>query len=357
MATYLVLFCSIVLLGNPIQQLSINKSKSDRRILLFIVIVLLVVFAGLRGVGADYGNYTRLYHNLKIQSLGTLWQSVITFDEPGLKIICILARVIYDDPTTMFFICSFLSITPCVILISKENVNFCFAITLYFLLVWNGTFGAIRQYLAGAMIFCAYPYLREKKFWKYCVFIILGATFHITALIMIPVYFLVANKVSWKRTLLIVVVSFILRYSYDFLFSLLGAVKDKTFGNYAYFTTEVNILRILVAFAPIVLFLLIPQKRRTDKNLEQSELNNLDLAINIILMNAAFMFATAGSAYLARVVIYTSIFFPLVIPEITKQFDKGTKSIIIPIMVVCYLLYFIYGVYAQNLQYIFFFQR
>ena len=354
MATYIILFCCIGLMGYSIQQLTMKKSKNVRGFLLFLIIALLVLIAGFRGVGADFGNYTRLYHNLKKQTWETLWNSVIAFDEPGYKLLCFVASRIYDDETTMFFLSSLLSIPPCVILIYKEKVPFYFGSILYFLLIWTGTFGAVRQYLAATMIFCAYPYLRGRNFGKYCLFVIIGAAFHITALIMIPVYFLVVRKTTWKNTLLIIIVSFVLRYSYDFIFSLLGAVKDKEFGEYSYLTSEVNIFRILVAFAPIILFVFIPKNSRKGIGNGQS---SLDLAINIILINAAFMFATMGSTYLARVGIYTGIFFPLVIPEITKQFDRETKSIVEFIMVVCYLAYFFYGIYAQGLGYIFFFQR
>jgi transmembrane protein EpsG len=204
------------------------------------------------------------------------------------------------------------------------------------------------------MIFCAYPYLRERKFGRYLLFVILGATFHVTALIMIPIYFLVAREITWKNTVLIIVISFVLRYSYDFVFDLMGAVKDKEFGEYAYLTADVNILRIIVAFAPIILFLFIPPKSR--KGIEHKE-NQIDLSMNIVLINAALMFATMGSTYLARVGIYTSIFFPLVIPEITKKFDKETRSIFEFVIIVCYMVYFLYGIYAQKLGYIFFFQR
>ena len=257
MVIYILVFCCIALIGYSIQQLTTQRSNTLRYVLLFLVVALLVSVAGFRGVGADFGNYTRLYKNLKVQTWQTLWHSMITFDEPGYKLLCYICSKIYDSPTTMFFLSSLLSIAPCILLIYKEKVPFCVAIILYFLLIWTGTFGAVRQYLAAAMIFCAYPYLRERKFWKYCFFVVLGASFHITALIMLPIYFLVTREITWKNTLLIIIVSFVLRYSYDFLFNLLGAIKDKEFGEYAYLTTGVNIFRILIAFAPIVLFLFI----------------------------------------------------------------------------------------------------
>lgn len=354
MFTYVILFGLIGLLGYFIQQLSKGRSKNFRFLLLFIIIAVLVLLAGFRGVGADFGNYTRLYGNLKRQTWETMWKSMITFDEPGYKLLCLISSWIHDSPTTMFFLSSLLTITPCVILIYKEKDPFTFAIILYFLLVWTGTFGAVRQYLAAAMIFCAYPYLRERKFWKYCFFVILGATFHITALIMIPVYFLVVRKASWKNTLILVVFSFILRYSYDIIFSIIGAVKDKEFGEYSYLTTEVNIFRILVAFAPIVLFIFIT---KSDQNISESQPGTLALSKNLILINAAFMFATMNSAYLARVGIYTSIFSPLIIPDITKTFERKTRIIVEVVIVLCYAAYFLYGVYAQDLEYIFVFQR
>ena len=354
MATYVILFGLIMLIGYPISQKPTKRNKNSCTGLLFVLIALLVVMAGLRGVGADYGNYVKLYGNLKKQTLQSLWQATIEFNEPGFKLLCLFASVIYDDPITMFFLSALISIAPCIILIYKEEVPFVIAIILYYLLVWNGTFGAVRQYLAATMIFCAYPFLRERKFWKYCLLIIIGSSFHITALIMLPVYFFVIKKASWKNAIIIILASFILSYSYDYIFKVLSVVKEKEFGEYSYFTTSVNIFRILVAFAPIVLFAFVSKNKQ---GFLPNEQRSLDLAINIILINAAFMFATKDSAYLARVGIYTGVFFPLAIPEITKRFDKNTRMIIELIMVIFYLAYFLYGIYAQKLGYMFFFQR
>ena len=64
-----------------------------------------------------------------------------------------------------------------------------------------------------------------------------------------------------------------------------------------------------------------------------------------------------NSAYFARVGIYTIAFFPIVIPEIIKKCDKKTYITIIIIMTMLYLIYWLYGIHVQGLEYITFFQR
>lgn len=354
MSVYIILFCYTALTGYSINKMKNNHNKKFGKFLLFILMAVLVLVAGFRGVGSDYGNYVRVYENITKLTLEDLWISIIKFDEPGFKLLCFVSKLIYDSPTTMFVLSSLLTIAPCIWLIYKEDVDFGLAIILYLLLVWVGTFGAVRQCLAGAMVFCGYHHLKKRNFFKYLLWVVIGASFHITCLIMIPLYFIMSRKVSFKGVLLIIVSAIVLRYSYDFLFELIGAVKDKELGDYSYLTTEVNVFRILVAFAPIILFLFIPKKSKVEV---AGKVTQLDLAMNAILINAALMFATMGSAYLARVGIYLSVFFPIAIPEIIKGYDKKSYAIIVLVMTVLYLAYCLYGVNAQGLEYITIFQR
>ncbi len=357
MTTYIILFCYISLMGFFIHKIRNSQNKNFGKILLFIIIGILVVVTGIRGVGADFGNYIRMYENQKNFSFADLWQSIISFNEPGYRLICMVSKWIYDSPITMFTICAILTIVPIIIVTYKESDNFALAIVLYILLVWDSSFGAIRQAIASAFIVLGLPYIKQKKFFKYCLCVIVASTFHFTALIMLPVYFVIAKRTSFINTLIVIVVSLILLYSYDFIFEVLNIYKDKDITEYSYMTTQVNIFRILVAFAPILLFVFVPKDKSTTTTLEGNSVSLIDISMNIVLVNAALMFAMMNSAYFARAGIYTIAFFPIAISEIIKKYDKKTYAVIVVVMVMMYFIYWLYGIHAQGLEYITFFQR
>lgn len=334
-----------------------NSTKQLRWFLVFIIAAILVIVTGIRGVGADFGNYERLYNNVKVQSFGSIIRAFINFDEPGYKLICWISYLIYDDPVTMMIICAFITILPSVIVMYKQKGDFCFYMVFYVLIVWTQCFGAIRQCIAATMLFCAYPYLKNKNFWKYLLFVLIACCFHATAIIMLPLYFILNHKISLGNVAFIAVIAVILRFSYDQIFELVAFIKGEDMDLYSYHLTEVNLFRVIVSFAPIVLFLFLPKDYGKNNDDGKADIKGLNLAFNFLILNAALMFASMGSAYLARVCMYTTTFLPFAIYEIIKHYDWQSRKALILIMFVCYVAYFTYDIYAHGLSYITYFQR
>ena len=361
MLVYIAVFLLVLALGFYVSErkktASLQSKKSDSHLFVFLILLIFIGVTGFRGVGADFNNYVRLYNNQKNSSFADLWESIITFKDPGYRLICIISKWIYDSPITMFMIFVVLTIVPIIIVMYKETDNFAFSIVLYTLLVWVDSFGAIRQAVASAFIVLGLPYLKKQKFCKYCLCVIAATMFHVTALVMLPVYFVLTRRMSFKNTLLIIVVSVVLRYSYDFIFEILNVYKGKDITEYSYMTSDVNIFRVLVSFAPILLFFFVPKNKMKRTEVGGNSLRLIDISMNIVLVNAALMFATMSSTYLARVSIYLVAFFPITIPEIIKVYDKKSYGFIVAIMTVLYFLYWLYGIHAQGLEYMTIFQR
>lgn len=363
---YVVVFLVVAALGAYISEREragfLKRKHADIGLAFLVLLLILVVVAGIRGVGADFGNYMRLYHNVKITTAEGLWKSLINLKEPLYKLLCIIASWIYDDPVTMFILCAILTVCPIVWVTYKETHNFFFAIVLYVMLVWVDSFGAIRQALSSAFVVMSFPYLMRRKFWKYLICVLIASMFHVTSLVMLPMYFVLSRKVSILNTAIIAIVSVVVRYSYDFIFDILEVYKGKDIEEFSYMTSDVNIFRILVAFAPIALFLFLPKKTdiphiSDEEAIDGVKVSRLDVSINIVLINAALMFSTMGSAYLARVGIFTVAFFPIAIPEIIRRYDRKSHMIIMIIMALAYFAYWMYGINAQGLSYITIFQR
>ena len=72
-------------------------------------------------------------------------------------------------------------------------------INLYF---YYCTMNFIRQSIAISIVMFAYTFMINKKFWRFLPLVLLASAFHLTALIMLPVYFLVNLKPSPKIPLL-----------------------------------------------------------------------------------------------------------------------------------------------------------
>ena len=56
----------------------------------------------------------------------------------------------------------------------------------HFFISMNG----VRQYMALAIVFCAFAFIRERCLWKYALCVLAASLFHTSALIFLPLYFL-----------------------------------------------------------------------------------------------------------------------------------------------------------------------
>lgn len=315
----------------------------------FVTGAILVLVGGLRyRVGADYGNYIGAYELRKI----TWWSYVKSFDEPGFSAICKISSLIHDNYATMFFICSLITIGLFMNTIKKYSNSYLFSVLMFiFVGTWAGSFGAIRQYLAAAVLFAGHRYMYDRKIWKWLIIVIVSMQFHRTAIIMLPVYFIATKKINIKTIFIIFAAIIGIKFSYDYIFDTMSFFKGVDQTEYSYMQTEVNIFRILVACAPILLYFITYGRHHKNYNRETEFYSML------LFINAAFLIGTSSSAYLARVGIFTETYAVLALPRMVVQESIFDKTIYKMIILVGYFIYFSYQIYIMsslnNFQWIF----
>lgn len=331
----------------------IQEAKKNKAGSIFFAIAtgfILVFVAGFRWyVGTDYANYANAYESYKAE----VWDTIINFEEPGIRIIASLSEYIYDDYATMFLLASLITIGLFVYIIYKYSNSFFVSILLFiFGHGWSESFNGIRQMLASAIIFAGHRFIIEKDFKKYLLIILLASSFHISALPMILLYFIPQTKVTLKKALVLLLVIFVGLNTYEYLFAIINFVTG-LFGESLemtdYLTQEVNILRILVMMAPPALYLLITPK----ENLSKPD----NFYINMLFINAAIYMMSINSAYLARFALYTIPYVTIGLPIILKNSKKSTSIMIMYVALILYLMFWIYDVSTveslYNFQWIF----
>lgn len=312
-----------------------KKNFTTYRIFVFLSIATLACVAGLRYyVGTDYGGYYNGYPRWE-QEFVTRWQK---WDEPGLSTIAKLLYFFTQDGAAFIFVLAALTMFLCGITIAKYSDTFAFSIMLYiFTSCWSGAFNGVRQYLAAAVFFAGHRLILERKFIKYCILVFIASSFHITALVMLPMYFLITQVLDLKKIVFIIVSGITLVFSYDFLFDLAGILKDseKTATDSVYAQNQIHPLRIVIALAPIVLyFILLAQK----KGFTGAE----NFYMGFIFVRAAFIFATANSAYLNRIDIYFLPFVAIGLSKLILKFPKNQQFILKAIVLILYCIVWLY---------------
>lgn len=184
-----LLVLSFVTFWTLLEQKAINRKS------FWLPWIVLSLFAGIRSfrVGTDSGNYTRDFRNqLDIYNF--------QFDESveiGYQLLKYILLSLTDEYFWLFFIASLLIVYCYLNIIKKYSVSYVVSVFLFITLgVYSFSFNGLRQGLAMAIFALALPYLLEKKFFMYVIVCLAASLFHVTALFMIPFYFIVNLNVK-----------------------------------------------------------------------------------------------------------------------------------------------------------------
>lgn len=223
-------------------------------------------------------------------------------------------RNMTDDPQWLIAFSSVFAMPVPIFILYKYSYPF--DLSLYLFVTYGyvgGMMNGMRQYMAAAIVLCGTKYLfslKKSSFIKYAVIIVLAWSMHKSALIMLPMYFVVRRK-AWKfSSYAIILGSVVATVAFDAILpSFLGALEDTSYGIYAnngWFTdgTEsgASIGRSLVTFYPVAIAYM--NKDRMKK------LGHIgDVLINIAFVNIAIAIVSTYNWIFTRVAIYLMVYF------------------------------------------------
>lgn len=270
------------------------------------------VFSGLRNNMGDTFYYIYSY---KLMDPDTMEPIKFSFEGgilyPYIQYLC---RLRSPDPYALIMITALIAVIPTVFIIYKYSCPYELGIALYVLTsYYSFSMNGIRQYAAAGILILGTKYLLSEKFsdfFKYLIFVLIAWLFHSSALIMIPIYFIVRRR-SWTPfTLFILLGTTAATAAFDSLLpSFLGAIEDTTYGIYAengWFTsgqeTGSDIIRVAVLAVPLVLAYISREK------LSYLHGRKWDILVNLSVINLAFYILSLYNWIFARLAIYTSIY-------------------------------------------------
>lgn len=348
-AVYLTVLIVTVTLGfmaqaNPktrITRAGVYLTRPDP-VFAFTLAAMLIAVAGLRfRVGTDY----MAYYRTRVTEWKTVWDYLIHFREPGIRLLSKISTMILDDGATLIFISSVIIIGIYSLMIYRYSPMYLVSMLIFlFLGDWTGSFNGIRQYLAAAIVFAGHRYILKRRFIPYLLTVLLATLFHKSAAVMILPYFLFARKPDFTQFVILAAGALIIRFSYEIVIDLIELFKGTIIDwNDAYMTREINPWRIVVGFVPVVLYFSSCDRLRMSKTQE--------FYINGLFFNAFAMLAGMGSAYFGRIGIHTGAMVCIgygylfrMIPE-----NKHRNAVILVTMLV-FLAYWIYSLQSGSLR-------
>ncbi|EHR1327892.1 EpsG family protein [Clostridium perfringens] len=311
-----------------------NKKNYPNLYFSIFAILILALIAGLRwGIG-DTPAYVHLY------SLIEPGYDPKGGYELGFVLFLAILKSISKDPQFMIFVTGIITTILNLWTIRKyckdsyfELAIFVYVASGYYLVTMNG----IRQSLAASIIFAGTSFILRGEFKKYLFLCILMTTFHTSALVMIPAYYVVRNE-AWSKRIYQLLILFLIGM---FLYEPLMAVVYKLLGNSKYADYQnfneggSNILRVIVFAIPVILSYI-----KRDKLKEWPEAN---VFVNMSLISFFIMGFSLYNWIFARFTIYFQVYSFVLLAYIIKMcFGGSERRLIYYGFLVCYFLFFIY---------------
>ena len=255
-------------------------------------------------------------------------------------------RQITDKPQLLIFIGAMISCVPVIYIIYKYAVAyelglFLFVTTSYYTFSFNG----MRQYMAAGILILGTRFLfsQERYAWlKYALVVLIAMGFHSSAVIMLPIFFVVRRK-AWSFVSISVLFTTVVgTLLFDaFLPQFLNVLAKSNFSLYAESGWFVkgeeagsSFIRVLVVAAPLVIAYL------SRKRLRVLGIKG-DILVNLAVLNFSFYFLSLYNWIFARFAIYTGIYYIiLLVWLVMNSFKSKDRTKAYLACVGLYALYF-----------------
>jgi len=302
----------------------------------------------------DSDAYMRMFNSLPSTLSGLPSYIADIEKDKGFSVLSILIKCIVGENYRLYFAIIALIQGLCVVLIfRKYSSNFVLALFLFVAttdyLSWmhNG----VRQFTAVALIFAATDLMLQKKHISLIAVILLASTIHGSALLMIPIVFIVQGKAWNKKTvfaiaLFAIAITFVEQFT-DLLDTLLAdtqytnVVSDWQAGN----DDGTNPIRVWVYAIPTLLSIIGIRFIKYEKD------PVIDLACNMGIISTMLycLSAVTSGIFIGRLPIYCSMYATgILLPwELDNIFTKQSSRILKIGLVICFLGFYYYQVHLS----------
>lgn len=313
-----------------------------------ILFVPIVIWAAMRGDFQDTGLYRELFREMP-SALSGMSAYLQTVDKDlGFSVFSIILKSIIGNRDVLYFLI-IASIQGCclVYVYRKYSINYVISVLLFILstdyISWM--FNGIRQFLAVAIWFACFPLLLKKRYIPLIIIILVLSTIHGSALLLIPMIFVVQGKAWNKKTLLFIVcvllaIIFVDRFTIILDDMLVSTQYEDLVSSEVWQQDDgTSFIRVLVYAVPTVLAVV------GKRHIEAADNIVVNICVNMSLLSTGIYLISmfTSGILVGRLPIYFSLFNYILLPwEIENIFTPRSRKILYPLMIVAYLAFYYY---------------
>lgn len=225
-----------------------------------------------------------------------------------------IIRNMTDDPQWLIAFAAVFSIPVPLIILYKYCPRFEMAIFMFVAFSYlGGAMNGMRQYMAASIVLLGTKYLfsmRKGDFIKYAILILLAYCMHNSAIIMLPIYFVVRRRAWQMSSLFIILGSIVGVVIFDAILpSFLSALEQTSYSNYSengWFTSGQeggsSIIRLIFILYPLIVAFLNKERLKMIGHIG-------DILANIACIEVAIYVISIYNWIFSRLAIYLAIYF------------------------------------------------
>ncbi len=304
-----------------------------------------IFWIGMRKYVADTTAYINMFQSIPAD-FSTAWNQIDWEGKnPGFDIFNIIFKCfISQDFQWWLMTIAIISGVCIMVVLRKYSCDFFFSSFLFItLLTFFWMMNGMRQFICVAVLFLCCGWIKDGKFIRFLIAVLLMSTFHMTALLMIPIYFVARSK-PWDKKIGLFIVGIILICIFAEPFF---SGVDSALGNTAYagatgqFEEDDGVNPLRVLFFAIPPFIAFWKRKELECYYEKNKM--LQICINMSLITAALYLVgvfTSG-ILIGRLPIYAEVYDLILIPYLLNVcFTKQERAIVKPIYIVVLILFF-----------------
>lgn len=266
--------------------------------------------------------------------------------EIGYKLVIKVIQIFTSDAQWIFVLTSIIFIGCSFKIFADQSVDIPFSILLFlisrfYLMGMN----VIRQMIAIAIFTYALKYVLNKNLKKYILFSLLAISFHYSAILLLPIYYIGRLKINRRRFIQIGMIEILFAsLAVSLVYQLLKVVSLKYYWLlYRFEVCGLNFTIFTIVFNVLLLFIYFYNYKSYQNN------ERYCLYLNIQIMATLISFVLRSIPLLERV--YWLYSFPILvsIPYMLKTFEKKWLRYLATMIIIVFMVfYFIYDIIILN---------
>lgn len=210
---YSIPYLALIILLGILAFLYSNTNDSINKSMYFAIGTgIFVFFFGFRGyIMSDWIIYHNLFYDCALEDIRNFKLSADGYIEPGFTLFMIVCKSIFRDYHFFVFVSTLINTVLLIRFFNKYSNNVLLCLMLF--IIFDGLtimVNLMRNSIAILICLNALEYLQNKRPIQYFTLCIIAATFHVSSLIFIPLYFLLNIRIPrWTFISLIILLNII----------------------------------------------------------------------------------------------------------------------------------------------------